>query len=221
MLIVGFGDSITAGVFLSVEDTYLYKLGLKYGFDIHNAGVPGNTTSQGLSRMQTDVINKEPNICILEFGMNDHVATELDKQAVDPATFKNNLTLMINKLLEIKCTPILCTISPIIEGNADAYYYNRHPQEWYQSPLGAQAWIDQYSQIIRDVATEMGVRLADVASTFANHLALGGTLTGANGVLRNLDNAGADDGVHPTASGHDLYLSAIVDQINTIQIGLC
>lgn len=219
MLVVGFGDSITAGVFLSTEDTFFYKLSLKYGFDIYNAGVAGNTTSQAMARMQADVMDRSPNICIIEFGMNDHVATEIDKQAVNKATFEANLKMMINNLLEIKCVPILCTISPIIEGNADEYYYNRHPQDWYRTPLGAQAWIDQYSQIIRDVAAEMNVRLADVAAKFADHLEHGGTLTGKNGVLRNLDNADADDGVHPTPGGHDLYFSAISEQLNTIKIG--
>jgi len=219
MLVVGFGDSITAGVFLSTEDTFLYKLGLKYGFEALNAGVPGNTTSQALVRMQPDVLDKKPDICIIEFGMNDHVAKDIDKPDVDPATFKANLTKMIHKLQAKKCIPILCTISPIIEGNADEYYYNRHPQEWYLTPPGAQAWIDRYSQIVRDVAAEKHVRLADVAAKFAEHLRHGGTLTGPDGVLRNLDNAGADDGVHPSPAGHDLYFSAIAEQIDTINFG--
>lgn len=219
MLVVGFGDSITAGVFLSTQDTFLYKVGLKYGLDVYNAGVPGNNTSQALVRMQADVLDKKPDICIVEFGMNDHVAKAVDQRAVDPATFEANLRQMITNLQTIKCIPILCTISPIIEGNVNEYYYNRHPQEWYLTPPGAQAWIDQYSQIVRDVAADMNVRLADVAAKFADHLQQGGTLTGMDGVLRNLDNAGADDGVHPTASGHDLYLSAIDEQIVTINFG--
>jgi acyl-CoA thioesterase I len=219
MLVVGFGDSITAGVFLSTQDTFLYKVGLKYGLDVYNAGVPGNTTSQAMVRMQADVLDRHPDICIVEFGMNDHVAKAVDQRAVDPATFEANLRQMITNLQTIKCIPILCTISPIIEGNANEYYYNRHPQEWYLTPPGAQAWIDQYSQIVRDVAADMNVRLADVAAKFADHLQQGGTLIGMDGVLRNLDNAGADDGVHPTPSGHDLYLSAIVEQIDTIKFG--
>jgi len=219
MLLIGFGDSITAGGFLPTEDTFVYKLGLKYGVEVLNAGVSGNTTSQALERMQTDVLDKSPDICIVEFGMNDHVAKAPDKQDVDPATFAANLKRMITELQAIKCIPILCTVSPIIEGSATEYYYRRHPEDWYRTPPGAQAWIDQYSQIVRDIAVEMNVRLADVAAAYADYLRNGGSLDGPAGVLRNLDNADADDGVHPSAGGHDLYLAAIAEQIDTIKFG--
>ncbi|WP_276356118.1 SGNH/GDSL hydrolase family protein [Cohnella caldifontis] len=217
MLAIGFGDSITAGAFVPPEETFLYKLGLQYGFDALNAGVPGNTTSQALERMQTDVLDKRPAICIIQFGMNDHVAVGVDERKVDPGTFEANLRQMVAKLHAIKCVPILCTISPIIEGDADHYYYHRHPREWYLHPPGAQAWIDEYSRIIRQAARDLHVRLADVAEQFACYVKEGGTLDGPEGVLRNLDNAGADDGVHPVASGHDLYAAAITEALDKLE----
>ncbi|WP_442601891.1 SGNH/GDSL hydrolase family protein [Paenibacillus sp. KN14-4R] len=216
MLILGFGDSITSGVYLPVEDTYLYKLGQRFGCGTYNAGVPGNNTTQGLARIQTDVIVREPDLTIIEFGMNDHYATALNTHLVDKITFRHNLRQMVSQLCEIDCTPILCTISPIITGDATQYYYNRHPEAWYQHPLGAQAWLDEYSEIIRETAVELNVPLADIARKWAEYLAAGGTLTGPEGVLRNLDNAGVDDGVHPTAKGHDLYADCIIEQITII-----
>lgn len=218
MRLVGFGDSITAGVFLKEEETFLYKIGLKYGLETVNAGVPGQTTSEAILRMQADVLDHHPDICIIEFGMNDHMAMDINVHKVEPATFKMNLIMMINRLYDINCIPILCTISPIIEGDATAYYYSRHPVDWYKDPLGAQTWLHKYSQIIREVAAEMNVRLADVAAIFDHYLAQGGALDGVEGILLNLDNAGSADGVHPTAIGHDLYAAAIAEQLDTIYI---
>ncbi|MCR8643566.1 SGNH/GDSL hydrolase family protein [Paenibacillus sp. N1-5-1-14] len=221
MHIIGFGDSITSGVYLAEEDTYLYKLKQQFGGTTTNAGVPGNNTNQGLARIQTDVISHQPDITIIAFGMNDHYATAVDTHLVDPSTYKSNLTEMVNQLRAHACTPILCTISPIIVGDASQYYYNRHPEAWYQHPLGAQAWIDAYSGIVREVAAELNVVLADIAEHFANALADGETLTGPQGLIRNLDNAGTDDGVHPTAKGNDLYAECIAVQINQILADKC
>lgn len=218
MRLIGFGDSITAGVFLKEEETFLYKIGVKYGLDTINAGVPGQTSSEAMARMQEEVLDLQPDICIIEFGMNDHMAVSSNVHKVDPAVFEMNLKTMINRLYDINCIPILCTISPIIEGSDDAYYYSRHPQEWYQSPYGAQAWINQYSQIIREVAAEENVRLADVSERFNEYLSNGGALDGPEGVLLNLDNAGSADGVHPTAVGQDLYAAAIAEQLDTINL---
>jgi acyl-CoA thioesterase I len=74
-VIVAFGDSLTAGFgadpgasfpdFLQKE---LDAAGLKWR--VVNAGVSGDTTTDGLNRV-TDVIASKPRITVLEFGGND------------------------------------------------------------------------------------------------------------------------------------------------------
>lgn len=49
MVIVGFGDSITAGVRVGEDESYLQRLGQRFECAIHNEGVAGNTSAQGLS----------------------------------------------------------------------------------------------------------------------------------------------------------------------------
>lgn len=206
MLLIGFGDSITAGVFMEPEDSYLNRLKRSCGIEIVNAGVPGNTTTQALLRMQEDVLNRQPDFCTVQFGMNDHYAVGLNQPNVPRDVFRSNLEQIVHALKAINCEPILCTIHPIIEGTDTTYYYSRHPRAWYESPPGVQAWIDSYNEIIRAVATQTDTRLADVAERWERELCAGRQL---EELLLTLENSGRDDGVHPTVLGHALYAECI------------
>jgi lysophospholipase L1-like esterase len=77
-LVIMFGDSIVArwGV---IPD------------GIANAGVGGNTTLQLLARFQSDVLDENPKVLILEGGVND-----LDREW-PPADVANNMAAMIIK----------------------------------------------------------------------------------------------------------------------------
>ncbi len=210
-LLIGFGDSIMAGAFVQPEDTYLVKLGEMFGFKTKNAGVPGNTSTQGLARMEEDVLRFRPDICIVAFGMNDHYAVASDVRNVEKPVYRKNLRIMITKLQEIGCKPVLCTINPVIAGDKHAYYYRRHPEEWYLHPKGVMAWIEEYNEIIRQIAKSMKISLADIAMYWKKYVHNGGSLAE---VLRTIENSGDDDGVHPTPAGHALYAECIAEEIS-------
>ncbi|WP_409340683.1 SGNH/GDSL hydrolase family protein [Paenibacillus sp. MBLB4367] len=212
MLIVGYGDSITAGVFLEEEETYLFHLGSRYGCDTVNAGVPGQTSSKAMERLQA-VLELQADICIVEFGMNDHVAASSNMPKVTIPAFKQNLQTICKQLIQKGVKPVLCTIHPIIEGDASHYYYARHPQEWYAEPLGAQAWIERYNEGIREAAHECQIPVADITRTWNRYLKAGGRL---QDLLITLDNSDRDDGVHPNADGHKRYAECISEQIDLL-----
>lgn len=68
------GDSITASANVSLADQWAYKVGIFNGYaaaDIINAGVPGNTTADMLTRLQMDVINQAPAVCVMMMTVND------------------------------------------------------------------------------------------------------------------------------------------------------
>ncbi|MFN8577173.1 MAG: arylesterase [Candidatus Sericytochromatia bacterium] len=74
-IITAYGDSLTAGYGLSIEESYpsllqkkLIKEGYKY--KVVNAGLSGDTTQAGLSRINW-VLKTNPEIVILELGAND------------------------------------------------------------------------------------------------------------------------------------------------------
>ena len=73
--IVAFGDSLTAGFGVPVEESYPAQLqrrldALGYAYRVINAGVSGDTTAGGLRRMSW-ILTKKPDLVILELGAND------------------------------------------------------------------------------------------------------------------------------------------------------
>ena len=98
--IVFFGNSLTAGYgldpednFVSIIQTYIDSLGLPY--QTVNAGVSGETTSSGNSRI--DWILEQPvDIFILELGGNDGL------RGIDPDETRTNLKEMIQKVKTAK-----------------------------------------------------------------------------------------------------------------------
>jgi acyl-CoA thioesterase-1 len=74
-LIVSFGDSLTAGYGTDPGQSYpdylqadLDKLG--YHYRVVNAGISGNTTKDGLERVNS-IVAMKPEVVIVEFGGND------------------------------------------------------------------------------------------------------------------------------------------------------
>ncbi len=91
--IVAFGDSLTAGLGLHVQEAYPVKLQAalaKQGIDIivDNAGVSGDTTDGGLARLDWSVPDGTRAV-LLELGANDML------QGKDPAQAKANLDKML------------------------------------------------------------------------------------------------------------------------------
>jgi acyl-CoA thioesterase-1 len=96
--IVGFGDSLMAGYQLEAGQSFPEKLeaALKAnGHDvvIANAGVSGDTTAGGLSRLDWSVPD-ETDLVILELGANDML------RGISPELTEKNLVAMIERLQE-------------------------------------------------------------------------------------------------------------------------
>ncbi|MFD2345033.1 arylesterase [Sinorhizobium terangae] len=96
--LVGFGDSLMAGFQLPPEDAFparLEKALKNKGFDvtITNAGVSGDTTSGGLSRIDWSVPDGTKGV-ILELGANDAL------RGIPPEQSRKNLEAMISRLKE-------------------------------------------------------------------------------------------------------------------------
>ncbi len=97
--IVFFGDSLTAGMGLdSQEDSFagIIQNKLKQdGFDysVINAGLSGDTTSGGLSRINW-ILSEKPDIFVLELGANDSM------RGISPVQVKSNLKKIIQIVKE-------------------------------------------------------------------------------------------------------------------------
>jgi acyl-CoA thioesterase-1 len=108
-VILAFGDSLTAGHGLELVNSYpsqlqkeLDRLGHKYR--VVNAGISGDTTSGGLSRIDA-ALEVRPQIVILELGANDGL------RGVPVTESKHNLDVMIEKSKNAGATVLLAGMS--------------------------------------------------------------------------------------------------------------
>ncbi|MER8609561.1 arylesterase [Mesorhizobium sp. M0435] len=103
--IVGFGDSLMAGYGLGPGQGFTEKLQAAlrakgYDVTVANAGVSGDTTSGGLSRLDWSVPDGTQ-LVILELGANDML------RGVSPAIAEKNLDAMLAKLKQRKIAVLL------------------------------------------------------------------------------------------------------------------
>ena len=95
-VILDFGDSLTAGLGLPANEAFparleawLHRQGIEAR--VVNAGVSGDTTADGLARLDWALADK-PDFVILALGANDAL------RGIDPSTVRKNLDKMIGKI---------------------------------------------------------------------------------------------------------------------------
>lgn len=108
-VIVCFGDSLTAG--LGIESTASYPSDLQrlldaagYRYRVVNEGVSGDTTKDGLERIER-VLGHKPQIVVLEFGGNDGL------RGLPISTAQQNIAKMIERLQQNDIKVALAGIS--------------------------------------------------------------------------------------------------------------
>src|SRR5688500_9397236 len=128
--VVAFGDSITNDRARKKWPHWTAVLKERFGLELINAGVNGNTTAQGLARMDRDVLAHEPDFVLISFGMNDHAMRSRNQPKVPIDAFEKNLVAMVEKTRSIGATPVFITTNAIVEGTPGKehrkYYYDRH-----------------------------------------------------------------------------------------------
>ncbi len=96
-MLVAFGDSLTAGLGVSPDESYPARLQEKlllsgYRYRVVNAGVSGDTTAGGVRRVAW-VLKSKPDLVILELGANDGL------RGLNLAETRANLEQIIQRLL--------------------------------------------------------------------------------------------------------------------------
>ncbi len=90
--IICFGDSLTYGTGANSDMDYPSQLSKIIGKQIVNAGVPGNTTSDALKRLEEDVLSQSPKIVMITLGGNDL------KNKISKETAFSNLNKIISAI---------------------------------------------------------------------------------------------------------------------------
>lgn len=104
--ILAFGDSLIAGYGISSEYSFPAQLEKRlraagHEVKVINAGVSGDTTSGGLTRLEW-TLEQKPDFVILELGANDML------RGIDPRITRENLQKMLD-ILKARNIPVLLT----------------------------------------------------------------------------------------------------------------
>jgi lysophospholipase L1-like esterase len=107
---VAYGDSITAGgdatqLHLRFQRRYANWLGDRFPsarIEVENGATGGDSTVQGLARLEEKVLTRNPDLVLLGFGMNDH-----NINGVAPAQFEENLVTLVTRIREATGAEVL------------------------------------------------------------------------------------------------------------------
>lgn len=166
-----------------------------------NAGIAGNNTVNLLKRIDTDCLAHKPTLTILMVGTNDMNHGKY----VPLEKFKTNLNLLADKIDAAGSRLLLMTILPFYE----PYLLTRHPAAFFQ-PEGPQGRRQQVNEAIKQVAEAKKAGLLDIGSIFEKVGKIG---LEKDCLLRNKENSGREDGVHPTRDGYRFLALAVSQYI--------
>jgi acyl-CoA thioesterase-1 len=157
-LVVAFGDSLYAGYRLAPNEGLAPQLQAALQADgiharVHNAGVSGDTTAAGKTRLAfvLDNLDRKPDLVVLGLGGNDML------RGIKPAETKANMTAMLDELKR-RDIPVVLT-GMLAAPNLGQDYGNAFnaifPQlaKQYDAPL--------YPFFLEGVVTDSGLMLPD------------------------------------------------------------
>jgi lysophospholipase L1-like esterase/pimeloyl-ACP methyl ester carboxylesterase len=105
--------------------------------EVINSGISGHTTRDGLARFDRDVLQHQPQIVVISFGLND--LTRLSE-----SQFHDGLAELVQRCREANALPVLCTPNAVLESSG--------------RPI---AKLEKYCGVIRETAAELSVPVCD------------------------------------------------------------
>ena len=175
LTVVCLGDSIThAGYPAELENMLPVR--------VINAGVPGNTSRQGLARLDRDVLSHKPAAVVVLFGTNDD-REDAPRIHVPIDEYERNLETIIARCNAVGAKVVLGTIPPI----DPKPYFTRHDKVKFDAAGGFEKLVEQYRAAALRVGKSHNVPVLDL-----------------NRLLANERGWRKEDGVHPTAEGNRL-----------------
>mgnify|MGYP000864577245 CR=1 FL=1 len=186
--VIFFGDSITqAGVspggYITRIQEMLTQQNRGSSYEIIGAGIGGNKIYDLYLRMDEDVLAKNPDIVYIWVGVNDVWHKASHGTGTDPDKFQKFYEAVIKKLQAKNIKVILCTPAAIGEKTD---FSNQQDGD-----------LNQYSKIIRQLASEFQCGLVDLRKSFLAYNLANNPENKESGILTT-------DRVHLTEKGNML-----------------
>jgi len=158
--VIFFGDSITqagvgpTGYITRIKESIANK-GLAAQYELIGAGIGGNKVYDLYLRMENDVLSKNPDVVVIYVGVNDvwHKATH--GTGTDADKFVKFYQAVINKIQANGSKIILCTPAAIGERTDSS---NQQDGD-----------MNNYSNLIRDLAKKNNLKLVDLRRDFLEY----------------------------------------------------
>lgn len=172
--VVFFGDSITqAGVgptgYITKLDSLIKLKGLANDYELVGAGISANKVYDLYLRLETDVLEKNPDMVIIYVGINDVWHKASSGTGTDPDKFEKFYRAIIKKLTDRNIKVIVCTPSVIGERND---YSNQQDGD-----------LNKYSNIIRKMAKDLSLPVCDLRKDFITYLQANNPTNAEKGIL--------------------------------------
>ena len=187
--IVFFGDSITQAAvqpkgFITLINDTLQHDG-NHDYELVGKGIGGNKVYDLYLRMDDDVLAQSPDIVVIYVGVNDVWHKKSFGTGTDADKFEKFYRAIIKKIQAHNAKVVLVTPATIGEK------YDK------QNPLGLDADLDKYCDIVRKIATDNNLPLVDFRKIFMDYEKAHNNNNADKGIL-------TVDGVHFNDAGNML-----------------
>ena len=202
--IVAFGDSVTQGsiggvfdyenVYHNVLKKKLNELNNDVPINVINSGISGNAASYAFIRVERDVLKYEPDLCIVDFGLND-VNYPLEQ-------YLDHMKIIFEKLKQANIDTIFMTPNMLPTRVDDTL-----PKDLLEKAPNFVKWqldgtFDKYVYGAVEIAKEYGVKVCDCYSKWKELYNKGEDITSYLTTV-----------VHPNAELHKLFANSLFDLI--------
>lgn len=191
--IIFFGDSITEagalfGGYIQRIATYMQNEDIASKYDLVGMGKAGNKVMDLLARIDKDILEKGADLVLIFIGINDVWQKYQNGAGTGEKQFIEAYRSILEKLRSAEIKFILCT--PTVIG------------EKILEQNEADADLDVFSNVIKQLGEEFEVPVVDLRSAFKNQLAILNINNESQGIMTY-------DGVHLNEQGNRLVASEI------------
>ncbi|WP_439581123.1 SGNH/GDSL hydrolase family protein [Dyadobacter bucti] len=195
--VIFFGDSITqAGVsptgYITQVGEMLKAKNQGNQYELIGAGIGGNKVYDLYLRLEDDVLSKKPDVVFIYVGINDVWHKTSSGTGTDPDKYVKFYEALIKKMKAQNIRVIVCTPTVIGERND-----NSNAQD---------GDLNQYSKLIREIATRNNLQLCDLRKYFQDYLVQNNPENKEKGILTS-------DRVHLTDAGNKFLAEKMLEAL--------